>query len=136
MPTRSREAIRGALRVGAIHGARQAVWRVVGDAHRIIVTVVGNHREHRSEDLLSGDSGVIGQPCDDRGLDVETDLSIRRPRATACEPSAFGDRQVEVALHTIPLSGRNQRPANGSGSLGSPGLIDDMVAAAMATASS
>ncbi len=67
--------------------------------HRIIVTKSWAITVSTGRDLLSGDSGVVVN-TDDRGLDVETDLSSAG-RAPACEPSAFGDRQVEVALHTI-----------------------------------
>src|ERR1700684_1056124 len=37
-----------ALRVGAEYGAGQPVWRVVGDAQRVLVTVVGDDGQYRS----------------------------------------------------------------------------------------
>src|ERR1700710_868176 len=50
---------RGALLVRREHRARQAIWRVVGDAHGVVVAVVRDHREHRAEDLLAGHLGVV-----------------------------------------------------------------------------
>ena len=126
----------GAVGVSAKDSARQAVWRVVGDANRVVVAVVGDHREHRSEDLFLSDPGVVAQTGDHGGLDEEADIAVRRATAAARERPALGDRRVEVALHPIPLPRRNQRPANGFRIVESPGLIPPMVAAAMETASS
>src|SRR6195952_2989720 len=43
---------RGAFLVGGEHRARQAERRVVGDSHRVVVTVVRDDRQHGPEDLL------------------------------------------------------------------------------------
>src|SRR6202046_4879791 len=39
----SRRELGGSLRVSTEHGARQTIWRVVGDTKRVGVTVVGDH---------------------------------------------------------------------------------------------
>ncbi len=50
--------------LAAEHRARQAVDRVVGDPHGVVVVVVGDDHEHRAEDLVLGDLAVgvdVGQ---------------------------------------------------------------------------
>jgi len=54
-PARDRE---GTVAVAAEHRARQAVDRVVGDPHRVVVAVVRDDHQHRPEDLLLGDLAV------------------------------------------------------------------------------
>src|SRR5262245_50638227 len=41
-----------ALLGGAVHGAREAVDRVVRDAHGVVIVLVGDHAEHGPEDPL------------------------------------------------------------------------------------
>src|SRR3984957_2721361 len=116
-PQARREAGR-ALRVGAEHSAGQPIWRVVGDTKGVGVTVVGDHSEHRPEDLLPGGSGVVVQSGDDSGLDEEPAVPVGRSAAAARERPALRYRQVEVALHPVALPRRNNGPAHGSGLVG------------------
>ena len=39
----------------------QAVDGIVGDAHRVLVVIVGDHGQHRPEDLLLRDAHVVGR---------------------------------------------------------------------------
>src|SRR6516165_2683903 len=52
------------------HGAAQAVVGVVGDLHRVVVTVVGDDDEHGTEDLLLGDLHLVVDVGEDGRLDV------------------------------------------------------------------
>jgi cell division protease FtsH len=47
------------LGVPAPHAAREPEFEVVGDRDGVINTVVGDHREHRAEDLLPGDRVAV-----------------------------------------------------------------------------
>src|SRR3954452_72414 len=50
------------------HVAAETVLVVVGQAHRFVVAVEGDHDEHRSEDLLTGDRHVVGDVGEERRL--------------------------------------------------------------------
>ena len=56
--------------VGGPHRAGQAVVGVVGDADRVVDVVVGDHRQHRAEDLLLGDRHLVVDVDEDGRLDV------------------------------------------------------------------
>ncbi len=90
VPTRSRARHRlRAVVVAGEHRARQAVRRVVGDAHRVVVTVVGDDGQHRAEDLLAGHLGVVVQAGDDGRLDEEAGVRVGGTPTAAGEPAAL-----------------------------------------------
>src|ERR1700734_338566 len=91
----SRRELGSSLRVSTEHGARQPIWRIVGDTKGVGVTVVGDHGEYRPEDLLAGRSGVVVQSGDDGRLDEKPCVPVRRSATAARELSALRDRQVE-----------------------------------------
>ena len=73
------------------HAAGQAVLDVVGDAHRVVVVVVGDDHEHRAEDLLLGDGHVVGRRRRSRVGSTNQPLSRwsgRRRPTTRRAPSA------------------------------------------------
>ena len=113
VPTRNRAAILGRpFGVGAEHRARQAVRRVVGDAHGVVVAVVGDHREHRPEDLLARDPGVVGEPADHGGLDEETLRPVGGAPTATGELAALVEREIQVGLHPVALARRDHRTAH------------------------
>src|SRR5277367_6984292 len=79
----SRRELGSSLRISTEHGARQPIWRVVGDTKGVGVTVMGDHGKHRPEDLLAGGSGVVVQSGDDGGLDEEPGVPVGRSAAAA-----------------------------------------------------
>src|ERR1700735_533281 len=83
----TRGELGGSLWVGTEHAARQPIWRVVGDTQGIGVTVVGDHGEHRPEDLFAGGSAIVVQSGDDGGLDEEPGVPVGRSAAAARERS-------------------------------------------------
>ena len=65
--------------LAAEHSAGQAVDGVVGDPHRVVIVVVGDDDQDRTEDLFLRDLAVgvdIGQQG--RGVEVARDRSSRR----------------------------------------------------------
>ena len=58
------------LAVARVHRARQPVDAVVGHAHRVVVVLVRQRHEHRPEDLVAHDLGVLGHVGEQRRLVV------------------------------------------------------------------
>ena len=79
----------GPLAVGRPHRAGQPVGRVVGQGHRVVVAVVGDDHEHRSEDLLLGHPGLVVHPDDQGGLDEEAGVEALGPAAAGHEGAAL-----------------------------------------------
>src|SRR5262245_50545913 len=73
----------GARRVTGVDRAAEAVGRVVGDAHRLVVVAEGDHGHHRPEDLLAGDADVVRDVAEDGGLDEPAAREARGPAAAA-----------------------------------------------------
>ena len=94
----------GALLVRREDRPGQPVRGIVGDPHRVVITVVGDHREHRTEDLLARDLGVVVQSGDDGRLDEEPGVAVGGTSSPAGEPATLGDRRVEIALDAITLA--------------------------------
>ena len=66
---------------GRDDSAGQAVAAVVGDAHRVVVVVEGDHHEHRPEDLLLGDGHGVVDVGEQRRLDEAALVEVRGPAA-------------------------------------------------------
>src|SRR5574338_836527 len=105
----------GPLGIARVDGAGEAVGRVVGDADGVVVAVVGDGHEHRAEDLLAGDAGRVVETGDEGGLDEEALVPPGRAPSAGGERAALLGGQAQVALHPLPLAGRDQGPADGAG---------------------
>src|SRR6478752_6942666 len=88
----------GAVVVAAEHRARQAVRGIIGDAYRVVVAVVGDHRQYRAEDLLARYLRRVVQSGNDGRFDEETGVQVGRAPAAAGEAAALGDRGVQITL--------------------------------------
>src|SRR5262245_8427197 len=56
----------GVLLVFRPHGAAEAVDGIVGNAHRLVLIAIADHRYHRAEDLLLGDAHLVIDFVEDR----------------------------------------------------------------------
>ena len=93
-----------ALRVAAPDAAREAVGRVVGDRDRLVLAVVGDHRDDRAEDLLLRDRHAVVDVGEDRRLDEVAAFELARaapsddqPRALAPFPTRCSPRRARAA---------------------------------------
>src|SRR5699024_1931613 len=92
-----------AIRGSTVDGPGQAVRRVVGDTDGIIVAVVCDDDEHRTENLLASCSRRVVQSGDHGRLDPEAGIGVRRHGATGGEPTALLARDVQIVLDPITL---------------------------------
>ena len=102
MRTRRATADR-AIDIGAPHRAGEPVLGVVGDRDRLVVVAVAKDREHGSEHLLLGDSGVgvdIGQ---DRGFVVEAGVQAGWPPSADRQRGAVVERRGDECLDAVAL---------------------------------
>src|SRR3990172_767708 len=74
--------------VPTVDRATEPVGRVVGDAYGIVGVLVGQDRQHRPEDLLSGDAHVVADAAEDGGLDEIAAFELGRAPATDGEDRA------------------------------------------------
>src|SRR5262249_14644885 len=103
----ARDAERALLR-RAVHGAGEAVDRVVRDAHRVVVVLVGDHAEHGPEDLLLRDRHARVDVDEERRLDEE---ARARGSAAADEAArALALALLDVAEHALLLAAAHLRP--------------------------
>jgi len=65
-----------AVDVACPHRAGQTERRVVGEANRFVLGVEGQNRQHRTEDLFAGDSGIRTHVGEDGRLD---EVAVRQP---------------------------------------------------------
>ena len=96
--------------VGRPHRARQAVVAVVGDADGVGLVVVGDDRQHRTEDLLLGDASSCCRRR--RRSSARRTSRVSRPAgpaATGGDAGAFGRALGDVALDPIALALGDQR---------------------------
>src|SRR6266849_7199006 len=100
----------GASGVAGPDAAGQAVHRVVGDADRVVVVLVRQDRQHRTEDLLPRDGHRRLHAREDGRLDV---VALRqafwRVGAAQGEQGAFLDARADVLADALPLLGRCER---------------------------
>src|SRR5215470_17341269 len=85
----ARGDLRAALDVGRPDAAAQAVLRVVGDRDRLLLAAVGDHGQHRPEDLLLRDLHLVVDVREDGRLD-EPALRERLRRAAADDRPGAG----------------------------------------------
>src|SRR5207249_141692 len=112
------DAARDALRARVVpgpHRARQAVHRVVGDAHRVFLVLVGNDGQHRAEDFLAGDGHVVPHSAEHGGLHVVAARrhALGRLGAAREEFGALLQAFPDVAAHALELRLRAERPQPG-----------------------
>src|SRR5690348_12247174 len=75
--------------------AAEPVVRVVGDADRVVLAVVGDHGKHRAEDLLLGDRGGVVDVGEHRRLDEPAAVLARR---AAAAPATTRSRAADWPL--------------------------------------
>src|SRR5664280_2419675 len=105
----------GAVAIRRPYRPRQSVGGVVGQGHRMVVAVMGNHHEDGSEDLLSGHACAVVDTDDERRLDEETAIEPVRAASSGDDRPALLAGQADVPLHPVALPGADQRPADGAG---------------------
>src|SRR5690606_18581076 len=96
-------------------GAGEAVGRAVGDAHGVVLVLVGDDREHRAEDLLLADGALGLHPPEHGRLHVVAPVEPgRRFGAAGEELRPFLDALMDVAAHALALRRRGQRAHGGA----------------------
>ncbi len=95
--------------VAGPHAAAEPKLGVVGNRYSIVDTVVGNHGEHRSEDLLGGDCAAVVHVGEDRGLHEPAAILLRRATASSNDAAALGAPLRDVPLDALALTGTRQR---------------------------
>src|SRR5262249_11848326 len=94
----------GAVDVRGRDVAREAVERVVRDLDRLVLVLVGDDGEHRSEDLLAGDGHVVADVGEDRGPDEVALLhALGSAGAAGHELRTFLHALLDEALHLLEL---------------------------------
>ena len=102
----------------ALHIARQAVGRVIGHGDGFFLRIIGNHRQHRSEDFLAGDGHVVRDPGEHRGTHEVTGAdSLGQARAPRNQPGSLIDTRLNQALNLVELGFRDHgaHPGIGAG---------------------
>src|SRR5690606_32240265 len=107
------------LRAGFVpgpYGAREAVDGVVRDAHGVLFVLVGDDRQHRSEDFLLRNGHAVPDLAEHRGADVVATRrhAFRRFQTTGKELGALVDAFLDVAAHALELCLRRERAELGS----------------------
>ena len=97
------------VHVGAPHRTGKPVLRVVRDPHRVVVVVIAQHRQHRSEYFFLGDGRIRRHLGQDRRFEVEAGIQAGRPTAAGHQLGAVVERLVHVCLNTFQLCGTDQR---------------------------
>ena len=88
----------------ALHIARQAVGRVVGNANRFFLRVVGQHGQHRTKDLLPGNRHVVVDVGEYRRPHVVTPLdALGQPGSATYQLGTFLNTLIDQALNLVPL---------------------------------
>jgi hypothetical protein len=95
------------VRVGGPDGSGWAVGAVVGDAYRVGVVLVGDHRKDRSEDFFAGDAHVVVDAGEDRRRDVPASF-VAGWCAAGGDVCAFGAAGVDVAVDPVALPAGGQ----------------------------
>src|SRR5918999_3300950 len=98
-----------ALGVGGPDRAAEPEVRVVRDADRVGLVLVGDHRQEGAEDLLLRDRGVVVDVGEHRRLDEPTGVAARGAAAADGDPAALGAALRDVALHPVALPGAGHR---------------------------
>lgn len=94
--------------VGRPHASVQTEPRVVRDLQRILVPVVRDHRQDRSEDLLLRDRRVGVDATEDGGCHIEPAVKVgRRLDAADGQLGSRVDPRLNVGEHPVALRGRD-----------------------------
>jgi ParB family chromosome partitioning protein len=102
----------GALERSRHHVAGEPVQAVVRDPERVLLVIVGDDGEHRTEDLLLRDRHAARDVDEQGGLDPETLVaSRRRIRAADEKLGALVDALLDVGEDARALPGRDHRTA-------------------------
>jgi len=129
----------GPVLIGAPHPAGQSVDHAVGDAHGVVVVLIAEDREYRSEDLLLGDLHVGGDLGEHGGLHEEPGVeALRCARSPDDHLGAVVDTVdtvADVALDPFALGRRRQGPSCTPSSNGLPTIIAPAASPAAASAS-
>src|SRR5258705_10150991 len=89
--------------VGGPDRSGQAVLAVVGDANRVALVGILQHRQHRTEDLLAGDAHLVGGVGEQRWPDIPTAV-VRAVVAADDDACALVEAGADVALHAVLLA--------------------------------
>jgi hypothetical protein len=88
------------------HAAAQPVGGVIGDADRLGLVPVADHRQDGTGGLLLGDPHGVVHLCKQRRLDVVALLQSVRGIGTASgHPGPFGDAEIDVSTDPVALAG-------------------------------
>src|SRR5437764_9885442 len=106
-----RDALRARLVLGP-NRAGEAVDGVVGDAHRFVLILVGNDREHRPEDLFLSDGHAVFDFAEYGGTHVVAAWrhALGRLGAARDQLRALGLSLLDVVTNPLELRLRAQRP--------------------------
>src|SRR4029450_11703726 len=98
--------------------ARQAVPRVVGDAHGVVLVGVGDDAEDRAEDLLAGHPHGVVDVAEDGRHHVPPLGQPGWTLAARHHPCALLDGRADVALDPVPLPAGHEGADDGDGVVG------------------
>src|SRR4029078_8311868 len=96
--THPRRDVSGTVGIARETRARQSVRRIVGDSHSVVVAVVRDHRQHRAEDLLTRDVGVVVEARKDGRLDEEAGIAVRGPATARRAWVSLCNTRIQVLL--------------------------------------
>ena len=99
----------GAVGVGGPDRAGQPELAVIGQRDRVLIAVVGDHRQHRAEDLLLGDAVGVVDVGEDRRRDEPTPRLILRNTAADNEFRAAALTGLDVVEHPVALPRADHR---------------------------
>jgi hypothetical protein len=101
------------------HSPTQAVLRIVGDGHSLVLVVIGQDGQDGPEDLLLRDAHGRLHTDEDGWLDEPPAVQSCWPTAAQHDPGSLCDSGLDVALHPLALS--SARRADPVVSPGPPG---------------
>ena len=90
--------------VGGPHRTGQPVVGVVGDADRVVLVAVAQHRQHRAENLLPGDAHVVGGVGEQRRLARTSRARTGSRSPPSDDAGAFAAARLDVVLDAALLA--------------------------------